>query len=291
MKAILAALSLSTLLAVPQQASAWGDEGHMAVASIAAHYLQPAVKTQIDAMLAADTDGRTKHDFASEATWADRWREDHYEQTELWHYVDTEIDSPDLKSACYGRSPLPAGMVALDGPPKACVVDKIKQFAAELASPSTDPEERIVALKFVLHFVGDVHQPLHSSDNRDRGGNEVKVIADGIEHNARDELHGYWDNQFVEGVAKPYTALASKLLAQITPAQAAAWASGTADEWSLEAFAIGKADAYGNPPLSKATPQHLSAAYVAQAEKDVALQLSKAGVRLAYLLNQALGSK
>jgi hypothetical protein len=263
----------------------------MAVALIAAHYLQPAVKTQIDAMLAADTDGRTKHDFASEATWADRWREDHYDQTELWHYVDMEIGSPDLKSACFGRPPLTAGTVALDGPPKACVVDKIKQFAAELASPSTDPEERIVALKFVLHFMGDIHQPLHSSDNHDRGGNEVKVTADGIEHHPRDELHGYWDNQFVEGVAKPYTALATKLLAQITPAQASGWASGAADEWALETFAIGKADAYGNPPLSKATPQHLSAAYVAQAEKDVALQLSKAGVRLAYVLNQALGSK
>jgi hypothetical protein len=175
MKAIVAALGLSTLLAVPQQVSAWGDEGYMAVALIAAHYLEPAVKTQIDAMLAADTDGRTKHDLASAATWADRWRADHYEQTELWHYVDMEIGSPDLKSACFGRSPLPAGVVALDGPPKACVVDKIKQFAAELASPSTDPEERIVALKFVLHFVGDVHQPLHSSDNRDRGGNEVRL--------------------------------------------------------------------------------------------------------------------
>jgi hypothetical protein len=59
----------------------------------------------------------------------------------------------------------------------------------------------------------------------------------------------------------------------------------------MEAFAISQKDAYGNPPLSKAAPQHLSAAYVAQAKKDVALQLSKAGVRLAYVLNQALGSK
>ena len=59
----------------------------------------------------------------------------------------------------------------------------------------------------------------------------------------------------------------------------------------MEAFAISKKDAYGNPPLSKATPQHLGAAYVAQAEKDVALQLSKAGVRLAYVLNEALEPK
>jgi hypothetical protein len=94
--------------------------------------------------LAADTDGRTKHDFASEATWADRWREDHYDRTELWHYVDMEIGRPDLMSACFGRSPLPAGTVALDGPPKACVVGKIKQFAAELASSGLHRKARPV---------------------------------------------------------------------------------------------------------------------------------------------------
>jgi S1/P1 Nuclease len=75
MKSIAAALGLTLLVAVPQQASAWGDEGHMAVALIAEHFLKPAVKTQIIAMLAADTDNLTKHDIASEATWADKYRD------------------------------------------------------------------------------------------------------------------------------------------------------------------------------------------------------------------------
>jgi S1/P1 Nuclease len=119
----------------------------------------------------------------------------------------------------------------------------------------------------------------------------VKVSADGIEHRSRDELHGYWDTQFVQGIAPSSSTVAMKLLAEITPADAASWASGTPDEWAMEAFAISQKDAYGNPPLSKATPQHLSAAYVAQAEKDVALQLSKAGVRLAHVLNEALGAR
>jgi hypothetical protein len=74
-----------------------------------------------------------------------------------------------------GRLPLPAGTVASSGPPKSCVVDKAKQFADELGAPGTDPKERLFALKFLLHFAGDMHQPLHSSDNNDRGGNEVKV--------------------------------------------------------------------------------------------------------------------
>jgi hypothetical protein len=296
MRASAAVLGLSILVAVPQQASAWGDEGHMTVAQIAEHFLKPDVKTQITAMLAADTDNLTKHDIASEATWADKYRDvnerrSHYEETENWHFVDLEITNPDLNTACFGRSPLPRGTVASDGPAKACAVDKVKQFAAELAAPGTDPEERLFALKFLLHFVGDLHQPLHSSDNDDRGGNAVKVTADGIKHLSRDELHGYWDTQFVEAIATPSSALAAKLLSEITPAQAASWATGTPEDWAMEAFGISKKDAYGNPPLSKATLQHLSAAYVAQAEKDAALQLSKAGVRLAYILNTALESR
>jgi hypothetical protein len=65
---------------------------------------------------------------------------------------------------------------------------------------------------------------------------------------------------------------------------------GSFDEWAMEAFMISKNDVYGSPPLSKDMPQHLDAAYVARAEKDVAQQLSKAGVRLASVLNKALGS-
>jgi S1/P1 Nuclease len=68
MKALVAALSVSMLAAVPQQASAWGDDGHKTVALIAQHYLTPAVQKQITAMLAADTDNLTQHDIASEAT-------------------------------------------------------------------------------------------------------------------------------------------------------------------------------------------------------------------------------
>jgi S1/P1 Nuclease len=224
MKAFAAALCISTIVTFPNPASAWGDDGHKTVALIAQHYLTPSTKKQIAAMLAADTDPLTKHDFASEATWADKYRDsnnrkDHYEQTEQWHFVDLEIDNPDLNQACFGREPLPAGTLASNGPAKACVVDKINQFMAELEAPGTDAEERLIALKFILHFVGDMHQPLHASDHHDRGGNDVKISADGFNHTARDELHGYWDTQFVDALGKPPTALAEKLLARISPDQ------------------------------------------------------------------------
>jgi hypothetical protein len=296
MKAIVAVLGLAVLAATPQRASAWGDDGHKTVALIAQHYLTPAAKKKIDAMLAADTDNLTQHDIATAATWADKYRDsnnrrDHYTQTQQWHFVDMEIESGDIATACFGRLPLPAGTLASNGAPQACVVDKAKQFADELGSPGTDPQERLFALKFLLHFVGDMHQPLHSSDNHDRGGNSVKVSADGIKHQSRDELHGYWDTQFVDAIAgKSPPVLAKQLIAQIAPDQATLWAAGSFDEWAMEAFMISKNDVYGDPPLSAAKPQHLDAAYVARAEKDVAQQLSKAGVRLASVLNKALGS-
>jgi S1/P1 Nuclease len=295
MKPAIALLSLSILAALPQQAAAWGDDGHKTVALIAQRFLTPAAKKQINAMLAADTDPLTKHDFASEATWADRFRDsnhrkDHYEETKRWHFVDLETSGPDMTAACFGRQP-PSGMLASNGDKMACVVDKIAQFAAELGAPGTDAEERLFALKFLLHFVGDMHQPLHASDNNDAGGNNIKVTVDGFKHSAKDELHGYWDTQFVDAIAKPPVALAKKLLAQISSDQAALWKEGTVDDWAMEAFMVSVNDVYGNPPLSKDMPQHLDSAYAAQAEKDVALQLSKAGVRLASVLNKALGSQ
>jgi hypothetical protein len=75
----------------------------------------------------------------------------------------------------------------------------------------------------------------------------------------------------------------------ITPEQEAEWKQGTPDDWAIEAFSVAQADVYGDPPLSKDTLQHLDADYVARAEKDVALQLPRAGVRLAAVLNKALG--
>ena len=288
MKRLLALAIFAVLL--PRPALAWGDDGHRVVALIAQHYLDPDVRQTVDALLAQDSDALTEHDIASEATWADKYR-NHHRETSQWHFVDIELDNPDIKGACYGREPLPAGTLASNGPAHACVLDKIKQFAAELRAPSTDPEERLVALKFVLHFVGDMHQPLHCSDNHDRGGNQVKVTVDGFRHKSRDELHAFWDTQFVEDQegASPQQ-FANQLIARVTTQQKAQWEKGSIDDWAMEAYAMARADVYGDPPLSKAAPQFLDAAYVNRAERDVALQLSRAGVRLASILNAALGS-
>jgi hypothetical protein len=128
--AVTALLGLSILTAVPNQAAAWGDDGHKVVALIAEHYLTPAAKKQVNALLAADTDPLTAHDIASEATWADRHRDanrgkDNYDSTKRWHFVDLEITDPDMKAACYGRKSPPAGTPASVGDRMACVVDKV----------------------------------------------------------------------------------------------------------------------------------------------------------------------
>jgi hypothetical protein len=284
------------LLCGSNSAFSWGDEGHKAIALLAQQCLPTEANNKISAMLDADTDSLTAHDTASEATWADKYRDsnnrkDHYEQTKNWHFTDIEIDAPDLNAACFGRPPLPSGTAASMGPARACAVDKVEQFEKELSAPNTDPAERLLALKFILHFIGDIHQPLHSSDNHDSGGNDIKVEVDGFFHQSRDELHGFWDTQFVEGIASSPASLVAELSSQITPADAAAWANGSPDNWAMETFSVAKADTYGNPPLDKMHTQHLSATYVDIAELDVRLQLGKAGVRLATVLARDLGTQ
>lgn len=105
----------------------------------------------------------------------------------------------------------------------------------------------------------------------------------------KDELDGFRDKQFVEALGRPPSALAKQVLAQIAPEQEVEWRQGTPDNWAMEAFNIAFEDVYGEPPLSKDALQHRDATYVARAERDVALQLSRAGIRLAAVLNKALG--
>jgi hypothetical protein len=131
-----------------------------------------------------------------------------------------------------------------------------------------------------------MHQPLHASDNNDAGGNSIKVTVGGFPHKAKDNLHGFWDRLFVDALGRSPAALANQLLSRIKAKQEAEWKQGTPHDW-----AIAFDDAYGQPPLSKDTLQHLDAAYVARAEKDVALQLSRAGVRLAVCSIKALGQQ
>lgn len=281
-------------LAAADRALPWGDEGHKVVALIARAYMAPAAQQRVDALLAGDpTDLVPNTDMVDEATWADYYRDSdrprgpRYLQTRTWHFVDIELRQPDIDAACNGHPRVPRGIAASRADPDDCVVDKIGEFAGELADPATPAPERRMALQFLLHFVGDLHQPLHAADDHDRGGNGKRVTTDGGDTAS---LHGYWDAFFVAALGSDENAIAQRLIAHISPAQRAQWSSGSTRDWAFESFQLARSDAYGRlpPPLTDGT-YRLDPSYVANAQQVVGLQLSRAGVRLAAMLNRALG--
>src|ERR1700760_2679952 len=127
-KRCLAVAAVMSALNFPTGAFAWGVEGHEIVAAIAQGYLTPAVRAKVDQMLAADPDTLTPHDMLAESVWADRYRTAHPE-TGGWHFVDIELDGPDLKTACFGFPS--SDPVASQGPAQDCIVDKITAFSKE----------------------------------------------------------------------------------------------------------------------------------------------------------------
>lgn len=280
--------ALAAALLLPAQALAWGYEGHRIVAGIARGLLTPEARARVDAILAADTDPLSGHDMIEEATWADSYRGANHLETAQWHFVDTEIDHPDIKAACKA-GPLAAGTPASRGPAEDCVIHKIDEFAAELASPATEPGERLLALKFLLHFVGDVHQPMHASDNHDQGGNCVKIAMGQPKPTS---LHSFWDTGFLAPMGADPKPIAATLLATITPAERRAWERGTPRAWAIEAFALARRTAHsldfpaGCAPDSK--PWALPPDYEAAVRTAATLQMRRAGVRLAYLLDRSL---
>jgi hypothetical protein len=147
MKPSAALIGLSMLAALPRQAAAWGDQGHEVVALIAQSYLEPEARKQVNALLAADTDNLTAHDIASAATWADRYREANIDgsraRTRQWGRLKQALSRSGAVISISTKCPrLPVGTVAANGPAADCVVGKIEQFAAELATRLLTPKSR-----------------------------------------------------------------------------------------------------------------------------------------------------
>jgi len=292
------AVLVTAALAVPSASFAWGDEGHQVVASLAYKRLTPKARKAVDALLAKDADKLTAPDFTSRATWADKYRDAdrnttqvHYRATRKWHFVDIELDGGTLDDACDGRKPLPDGVAASQGPANACVVDKLVQFRKELTSPDTSVAEKTLALKFVLHLVGDLHQPLHAANHQDSGGNGVAVeIAPSNRHS---NLHAYWDTDLVKKLGTTVPVAAASVAKLITPANAASWSAGGIDDWAAESNADAKKVAYNFSGEKTFVDDHdgegevLDATYEARALPVARRALAKASVRLANLLNDA----
>lgn len=281
-------LAVLMMLWLAAPAAAWGPQGHKVVALIARAHLQPAVRAQVEALLAADADPLIAHDIAAESIWADVYRsasKAHERATGKWHFMNLDLRRPNLAWACYHFPKLAPAQPASAGPADDCVMHKIEQFERELRDSATRPQERLLALKFLLHLVGDLHQPLHVGDDHDRGGNELSVrLPDGELRN----LHAAWDSYFVERLDRDAARLAARLDAQITPEQRRLWQRGNPQDWAWESWRIARDEVYARLPAPSGDIYQLDAAYEANAERVAAMQLQKAGLRLALLLNRAL---
>lgn len=310
LRGLLAAIAIAAALS-PVRALAWGDEGHMIVGAIAYKLLSPEVRAKVDAMLAADPDRTTAHDFVSATTWADRLRDAGRGQggtgTEKWHFTNIQLADGNVDAACRNHPPLPVGIPASAGG-WSCSIDKVEQFTAELSDPATPAAEKLAALKFLLHLVGDLHQPLHAADNHDGGGNGIYVMLDGGFVPVK--LHAYWDTEvikamdpasrvkagpkFVRAMAGQFSMgmVADGIAKEFAPRQAE-WLAGRPRDWALDAFAKARDVAYRVGPAAGTSGDgkpvyRIDAAYERMAIATAREQLAKAGLRLAALLNGAL---
>src|SRR6185312_3314064 len=191
---------------------------HRIAADIAEQYLEPATARQIHDLLAIEN----ATTLASVSTWADDIRRQRPE-TAPWHYVNIPINPP-------AGTP-PAYDAARDCPNGACVVAAIGRFEAVLRDQAAPPRQRLEALKFLVHLVADINQPLHCANNGDRGGNDVHVEFEGRSTN----LHAVWDSGILAAMKiGDDRAYALSLAQSITPDEAARWRSGTPANWATD---------------------------------------------------------
>ncbi len=246
------------LLFAPIAATAWGPEGHAVVADIAATHLTPKTQAAVQALLEGEVDPT----LAGVASWADAVRD---RNTKAWHFVNLGDD-------CAYSPPR-------DCPGGQCIVAALAAQEAILADASQPVAQRRDALKFVVHFVGDIGQPLHTIGHGDKGGNAYQVNLNGLGTN----LHKVWDSTIVQllghGAAQIAAALTpdpGRIIAFSDPAQfdPAGWA-----EESCRLVASASIYPAGHK---------IGDEYIGAHASVVSEQLRTSGERLAAVLNAAL---
>lgn len=267
-KRFILSLMAATLAFAPSKA--WDKTGHEAIAAIAATRLSPAAQAAVADLLEAKdaTTGMTEI-----ADWADRVRKSR-DGTSHWHYVDIPVTADGYD-------------VARDCPQDDCIVAQIDKEIAVVKDKTQTKPVRAEALKFLIHFVGDIHQPMHCADNQDNGGNKLTIMAAGRKSN----LHAVWDNAVVRAIGSEPDAIATALSSKISPEVAAQWSTGTPELWVNECFLIAKTKIYPQFPSAgtRLAPIVLPEAYPASVGTITATQLAKAGLRLGAVLNATLG--
>jgi len=241
-------------------AVAWGPTGHAIVGQIAWLNLNENARRQVAALLAP---GET---LASVSSWADEVRPQRAE-TGPWHYINTPLDAR-------------RGDILVHCPAGGCVIKIIPEMIARLKASSTGAVERAEALKFLVHFVGDMHQPLHVGDNRDRGGNDVRVVFLSRPSN----LHSIWDTSIVERMLQDNPGWRRQVERRHGFWTRKANTEGGLENWAWEGHALSRDVAYRHLPPAR--PADLGMSYQRAAAPVVQRQLLRGGLRLAKVLNE-----
>ena len=295
-------LFLTALLTITVTAvQAWDDGGHLLIGEIAARQLRPEVVKKMEVLLPLlDTkfNDERPYNLVTVGTWMDDMRG--LGQTYLWktwHYVDV----PCAGCRAYTVPPPPHALWALD------------QATAILRNPSADPKARAEALGQIIHLVGDIHQPLHTADRNDSGGNGMRLDPLTDSPSGPSNLHAVWDATYrydaQAGIiselwprpllySRPQTVNAPGVIAEqaslllkkalkigATPTSKQPW-----HDWAYETHMIACQSGWPQEAPDAATGKvQLTPAFVHTAHEIATQQIVKAGTRLAALLNELLG--
>ncbi len=239
----------------------WGPDGHRLIAEIAWKHATEAVRAEVVKLL---PEGET---LISVAPWADEVRPQRRE-TAPWHYINIPVEAPrgDWRPYC---------------PNDECIITAVQRFAARLADRQLSAAEREEALRFLVHFVGDLHQPLHCGDRRDRGGNDVPVVFRGRPTN----LHSIWDTPLLAETLQR-EGVRDRLLREAGPDEFGLATAGDPGQWVWDSHRASGEAAYAALPPER--PALLDGEYAERAYPVIEQQIRLAGLRLAAMLNRAL---
>jgi nuclease S1 len=258
---------------------AWGSQGHRLVGLIAAERLTPAAKQNVAWLL----DGQS---LAEVSSWADSLTSDQV-QTAYWHYLNIPPDAGgyDRDRDCPRQPGVEAG--SRSDRWRDCVVDRIAYWEERLGDVKLDRADRATALKYIVHFIGDLHQPFHAL-GVGRGGNDVKVRVFGQANCSNDpgrpnpcNLHSVWDTRLIARRALDDRAYVAELKRVIGAKGLASRPTGTPAEWAEQSFRLAK-------EALVAPDTNIDEGYYRRHLTVIDERLSLGGIRLAADLNRIL---
>jgi len=238
----------------------WGEEGHRITATIADGLLTSEARASVEDLLEGET-------LADVSTWADQVRRtDYWADTRPLHYMNVEKGASEM-------------VVLRDCRAGDSVLGALAYYRMVLQSETADKQSRKEALKFLVHFIGDIHQPLHVSYAEDKGGNDVDVRFYGRPGN----LHAVWDSLLLKRYATDWKKVAEELQQSLDEETRQAYGSQDPLVWAEESFGYTRTTAYQFDD-----PDSLGESYYNRNIPVVLLRLKQAGVRMAAVLNSIL---